>query len=49
MNARRFMSSMADFLPYAVSAADRPVRSVFRHHQPAIGRPANPWGRPELF
>ena len=31
MNSRRFMSSMGDFLPYAVSAADRPVQSVFRH------------------
>jgi len=31
MNSRRFISSMGDFLPYAVSAADRPVQSVFRH------------------
>jgi hypothetical protein len=33
----------------AISATDRPVLSVFRHHQPAIGRPANPWGKPEIF
>jgi len=37
MNSRRFMSSIGDFLPCAVSAADRPVRSVFRHHQPEAG------------
>jgi len=30
-------------------AADWPVRSVFRTLQPAAGRPASPWGKPEMF
>jgi hypothetical protein len=49
MNCRRFMSSMGDFLPYALSAR-RPTRAVgFPAPQPATERPASPWGKPELF
>src|SRR5215510_8532782 len=49
VNCRRFMSSMGDFLPYALSAR-RPTRAVgFPAPEPATEMPANPWGRPELF
>jgi hypothetical protein len=38
-----------DFLPYALLAR-QPTRALgFPAHQPAIERPASPWGRPELF
>src|SRR5262245_1782212 len=30
-------------------AADWPVHSVFRTFQPAAGRPASPWAKPEMF
>src|SRR5262249_12178352 len=48
MNERRFMSSIGDFLPMAISAADWPVPSL-PQLQPAAGPPASPWGRPEMF
>src|SRR5262249_35061076 len=38
-----------DFLPYALLAR-QPTRALsFPADQPAIERPASPWGRPELF
>jgi hypothetical protein len=49
MNSRRSMSSMGDFLPYALSALTTDRAVGFPHVRPAAGRPASPWGRPELF
>jgi len=38
-----------DFLPYALLAR-QPTRALgFPAHQPAIERPASPWGRPESY
>src|SRR6516165_4897735 len=41
MNARRFMSRIGDFLPYALSTGPC---SVVRTLHSAAGRPASPWG-----
>jgi hypothetical protein len=41
MNSRRFMSSIGDFLPYALSTSPC---SVVRTLHSAAGRPASPWG-----
>src|SRR5437764_12365219 len=38
-----------DFLPDALSALPTGPCLVFSHSQPTAGRPASPWGRPELF
>jgi hypothetical protein len=38
-----------DFLPSGPQAADWARALSLPHLQPAAGRPASPWGRPELF
>src|SRR5262249_20322596 len=44
-----FHAEHGDFLAYALLAR-QPTRALsFPAHQPAIERPASPWGRPELF
>jgi len=43
------MSSMGDFLPYALSALPTDHAVGFPHVHPAAGRPTSPWDRPESF
>src|SRR6266536_2949609 len=46
-NSRRFMSSMGNFLPCALSAPPTDRALGLPHAQPTAGRPASPWDRHE--
>jgi transposase len=48
INSCRLLSSIGDFLPYALRR--RLARALsLPHIQLAAGRPASPWGKPEMF
>jgi hypothetical protein len=49
MNSRRFGSSMGTSSPMRYERRRLARALGLPHLQPAAGRPASPWGKPEMF